>query len=169
MQRIHINLTPVKCGKMSYDEAMQWEREDYRVEQKMDGRRCFFAIQERGRVEARIWYRSGFRPMPKGHDPRPWHPHLIGSLFDGVYSTFGTPHYVVFDCLTIRGEDIRHLPLRQRREALDSVADFFPEGTYIIKQYRNTQRMLAPKIVWKDIEAPYAKSNWFVAEYGKSW
>jgi hypothetical protein len=155
-----INIRPAICGRMQYQQALRFHRPDYRVEPLVPGRRCFVAIQQRGVVQARLFEHGAFRQVP-GTKPAPWHHELSGCLFDGVLAD--DRQLVLFDLLCLRGRDIRNLPLHQRRAALNSVADFLPEGVRIIQQEEHAGPLCGRPMVWKCAEAAYADQLWFKA------
>lgn len=84
------------------------------------------------------------------------------SRFQLLQQGKGPPVYVVFDCLYANGEDLRHEPLAQRREALERLV---PSGGVLllshriaakgIDAYRIAKRSGYEGLIAKELSSPY--------------
>lgn len=139
--------------------AVRWSDPGYIVEEKFDGSRAVVWVDANGvRVTGRREGPDGMAMPMVHHRGLPdagWAGELSGCIFDGELMENGS--YIVFDCMSIRGQDIRRLPFRERRAALESLADWMPEQASIIRQFRTVSEMgdFGEGVVWKSLKARY--------------
>lgn len=136
------NCKPSRCTGTYREEYMT--DDEWTLEEKYDGARYIACFLEGGKVALHSRYR--FPAIEKASlvpSIFPAMPSLEGTVLDGemlspttpplsgVTSWMGSKNpegpcplwYVAFDCIYYKGEDIRHLPLSERRKYAQSAAD----------------------------------------------
>lgn len=160
-----MQVKPAKLSKMDFDVGCYFQQDGWVVEEKMDGIRC---VLELGRNAVATGRRTNdwgrILPLAKQDVSRGWHRHLDGCVFDGELMADG--RYFIWDILVDRHDNMRHMPLRQRKASLRALADWMPDHAVILPWF-NTVRELgdfAEGVVWKHLDGDYRDYAWAKAK-----
>lgn len=160
-----MQIIPAECRETTLECVAAFSEPDFIFEEKHDGIRAVCHVEQGGnRVTGLRFNDDGTLAeisKPQAAQLRASRfEDLADSMFDGELMADG--RYLVFDCVALRGEDLRGFDLQTRKNVLLRAAAGFPDGVSVVRWYETFEDVgeFEEGVVVKDLHARYGYGWW---------